>query len=124
MSFHVPQQYRVCHPYDPSADAALGNNGAFVLPARFGQRQLAVLASDGLEWEHVSVHAFIGKHVKSLFTPTWEEMCHVKELFWDLEDVVMQLHPARSQYKNLHPHVLHLWRPIGGTIPTPPRSLV
>jgi len=79
---------------------------------------LTVLFSDGLGWEHVSVSTR-GR------PPNWEEMCAVKNLFWDPDDVVMQLHPARAEYVNLHPHCLHLWRPSSGvSIPTPPRELV
>jgi hypothetical protein len=51
-------------------------------------------------------------------------MVFIKGLFWDDDDVVMQLHPKRSEYVNQHPHTLHLWRPMTATIPTPPASLV
>ena len=51
-------------------------------------------------------------------------MCHVKDLCWDAEDVVMQLHPRQSEYVNNHPHVLHLWRPKVQVIPTPPKAAV
>jgi hypothetical protein len=37
---------------------------------------------------------------------------------------VMQLHPARVDYINFHPHCLHLWRPVDATIPLPPSCLV
>jgi hypothetical protein len=57
-------------------------------------------------------------------TPTWREMSYVKDLCWDGEDVVMQLHPKRSEYVNNHPHVLHLWRPVDAEIPTPPSIFV
>jgi len=40
------------------------------------------------------------------------------------DDVVMQLHPARSDYVNNHNFCLHLWRPQGQTIPTPPVKLL
>ena len=91
--------------------------------------QLAVLASDSSEpdgeglprWEHASVHAFKGEKQR---TPKWLEMCYVKNLFWDSEDVVMQLHPRASQYVNCHPHTLHLWRPIDAVIPEPPAIFV
>lgn len=77
-------------------------HGAFIV--QVGNARLRVIASDGLGWDHVSV---------SLATrcPTWDEMCAVKSLFFDDEEVVMQLHPAKSQYVNLHPFCLHLWRP-------------
>lgn len=64
-------------------------------------------------WEHVSVST-------ATRCPTWEEMCFVKSIFWEPEDVVMQLHPRESEYVNCHPYCLHLWRPVGVPIPTPP----
>lgn len=53
--------------------------------------------------EHVSVRAKKG-------TPSWETMCVVKDLFWEDEDEVIQYHPKKSQYVNMHPNVLHMWR--------------
>lgn len=72
-------------------------------------------------WEHVSVHVLDGRRTH---TPTWSEMCYIKEIFWDPEDVVLQYHPRESQYVNNHPHVLHLWRPTVQAVPEPPRILV
>jgi hypothetical protein len=51
-------------------------------------------------------------------------MCFVKDLFWDAEDVVIQHHPAKSEYVNLHDNCLHLWRSIGKEIPAAPKELV
>jgi hypothetical protein len=102
------------HPIAGDGDGR--TNGYAELPGQ--HRPLTVLFSDGLGWEHVSVSTR-GR------PPNWEEMCAVKNLFWDVDDVVMQLHPARAEYVNLHPHCLHLWRPSTGvSIPTPPRELV
>jgi hypothetical protein len=117
--FHVPEKYRVCHPFADGPD--LGNDGAFLLPPVCGKRQLAVVASDGGGWDHVSVHAVLGKQP---CTPLWQEMCAVKDLFWDAEDVVMQIHPKKSQYVNVHPYTLHLWKPQEQEIPLPPRAFV
>jgi hypothetical protein len=44
---------------------------------------------------------------------------HVKDLFWELEDWVVQFHPAQSEYVNHHPGCLHLWRPLVEKLPTP-----
>jgi len=120
--FHVPELYRILDgPLgSTSVDA---NNGTFLfLSACIAGRDLYVIASDGMGWEHVSVHA--GNRANKLFVPCWDEMCYIKRVFWDEEDVVMQLHPARSEYVNTHPYTLHLWRPIGVDIPTPPAILV
>lgn len=123
MAFHVPNQWRDrTHPLYGSDDSE-GNNGAFQVPSRDGRRALFIVASDGAGWEHVSVHAHDRKRDRDE-TPTWDDMCRVKALFWDPEDAVMQLHPPRSQYVNCHPHTLHLWRPVAREIPVPPRVLV
>lgn len=122
--FHVPEKYRIVTGRYSSNDR-FGNNGAFRIP-RPNSRTLFIIASDGLGWEHVSIHVEIrisAKESKSA-TPLWDEMCYVKSLFWDGEDVVMQLHPRESEYVNMHPNTLHLWKPIGIEIPTPPSIMV
>jgi hypothetical protein len=50
-------------------------------------------------WEHVSVSA-------PRRTPTWAEMCFVKDLFWDEEETVLQFHPPKSQYVPMPPSIL------------------
>lgn len=57
-------------------------------------------------------------------TPNWKEMCHIKDLFWDSEDCVVQYHPPQSEYVNNHEYTLHLWRPIDQDLPMPPSILV
>lgn len=107
------EKWRFNHPTLGFGD---GNDGCFMI-SRHGQRPLAVISSDGDGWDHVSVSTQTG-------VPTWDEMNYVKDLFFGPEDVVMQLHPAKSQYKNCHPFCLHLWRPQTETIPTPPNFMV
>ncbi len=132
MAFHVPESARnTLHPLLGTTTAA-GNNGAFDLASPEPGWRLQLICSDGAEplvpekWEHVSVHAYRGQDGPTLRlrTPNWKEMCYVKRLCWDAEDIVMQLHPRESEYVNCHPHVLHLWRPIGTAIPTPPAWMV
>lgn len=121
MSFHVPNQYRFrdrSHPY--GSDDSAGNYGAFFIP--FRGRDLKIVASAGTidpseGWEHVSVSL-------SNRCPNWEEMCFVKDLFWDPEDVVVQFHPRKSEYVNLAKYCLHLWRHPAIEFPLPPRGLV
>ena len=93
------------------------HNGAFAIP--IDNKTFFVIASDGLGWEHVSVSI---KDVQRC--PKWNEMCKIKEMFWEDEEVVMQLHPKKSEYVNIHDYTLHLWRPIDQEIPTPPEIMV
>lgn len=100
-------------------DGISGNeyNGAFSIP--IDGKKFFVIAGNGMDWEHVSVSI---KNVERC--PKWDEMCKIKEMFFEDEEVVMQLHPKKSEYVNIHPYVLHLWRPIEKEIPTPPMILV
>lgn len=114
MGFHVPEINRITKgPYGSPPNS--GNFGAFVIEHK--GILFRVIASDQLGWEHVSVS--IGNRC-----PTWDEMCYIKSIFWDTDDTVIQYHPAEQEYVNNHPHCLHLWRPIGQTIPTPPAIMV
>ena len=88
-------------------------DGLFGILHMPGLRHCTVIASWGGEWEHVSV-------CPSNRTPDWNEMCAIKDMFWNYDEVVMQIHPAKSNYVNLMPNCLHLWRPIGQEIPVPP----
>lgn len=78
---------------------------------------MAVIASWGGGWDHVSVS-------KPHCCPSWEEMNHVKNLFFRSDEVAIQYHPAKADYKNVHPHCLHLWRPQDEDVPAPPRGMV
>lgn len=103
------------------SDRTFGNNGAFEIPSQnpLGQQSfLRVIASDGGGWDHVSV-SLIDR------CPTWDEMCFVKDFFFEPEETVVQYHPKASEYVNCHPYCLHLWRPNDGReIITPPTIYV
>lgn len=134
MSFKVPESCRVTT--GPAASSYTnGKCGMFLVRSPSPGWGLMLVCHDGIQsdpgqppetlgWEHVSVHAFAADNPKRKRTPSWSEMCHVKDICWDEEDVVMQLHPKKSEYVNCHTAVLHLWRPIHVAIPTPPRLLV
>ena len=118
--FQVPNKCRIRTGAMGSNDS-YGNNGAFHIRLKTGHFCFVIASDSGISendlWEHVSISL-------ADRTPTWEEMCEVKDIFWDDEDTVMQLHPPKSQYKNCHPNCLHLWRPVGVVIPMPPSSMV
>lgn len=113
---HVPNQFRVqSGPF--ASDETYGNNGAFVIPFPGTRYKLSVICSDGAGWDHVSVSL-------TNRCPNWEEMCFIKNLFWDDEDVVVQFHPKKSEYVNVHNYCLHMWKQQGVEITTPPKIMV
>lgn len=102
-----------------------GLTGGWAYP--FSRSQQAIIkASSGHGWEHVSVHIRYrnGNGKVRMLTPTWRDMCFVKDLFWRKDEVVVQFHPSEENYINAHPNVLHLWRPLDAELPTPPTILV
>lgn len=114
MAFKVPNEHRLRSGLYGSDDS-LTDGGAFMVPGpslgpsvRPNGRLLRVIAGVGFGWEHVSVSVDAEQRC-----PTWEEMDHVKRMFWDDSDCVAQLHVPRSDWINMHPYTLHLWRQVG-----------
>ncbi len=68
-------------------------------------------------WDHVSI-------AYNRRCPTWEEMCRVKDMFFREDETVVQFHPKKSEYVNLHPYCLHLWRKQGEEAELPPQIFV
>jgi len=117
MSFHVPEKFRL-KTGDYKTRKNDGNNGAFfVYSLKNPKMVFKIIASDGMGWEHVSVSL-------PSRTPIWDEMCFIKNIFWDDEDAVIQFHPPKNDYINNHPFCLHLWRPTETKIKLPDSILV
>lgn len=111
--------YRDCSPqvlayYGDGGDAG---TGVFRVPSPTGGSKLAVVASSGECWDHVSVSL-------PNRCPNWPEMEHVKRLFFRDDETAMQLHVPPADHINCHPYCLHLWRPHGSVIPRPPGWMV
>lgn len=92
-----------------------GRNGAFLLGRQ--KDRLVVVCSDSGGWDHVSVS-------RNDRCPTWREMCWVKSLFFDEDETVVQFHPKASDYVNIHPNCLHMWRKHDVEYALPPKIFV
>lgn len=86
-----------------------------IKPYRPGQAQILFSRAHG--WEHASISM-------KQRNPTWDEMCLLKDIFWNDEEIVIQYHPPKSQYVNDHLHCLHLWKKIDSEFELPPNFLV
>jgi len=84
---------------------------------KYGALSFHVIASWGLGWDHVSVSM-------QKQTPSWSHMCFVKNLFFLDSETVIQYHPAKTAYVNVHKNCLHLWRPQTEAIPLPLLGMV
>lgn len=83
---------------------------------------LSVLVGSGDGWDHISIHVELNGEKKRC--PTWEEMSFIKDLFFEDNEWTVQYHPAKSNHINLHPYVLHIWKPIDKELPVPPEWMV
>lgn len=66
---------------------------------------MSFIASWGGGWDHVSVSP-----CKPNKVPTWNQMCIVKDIFFNEDEAVIQIHPPKDQYVNNRVNCLHLWR--------------
>lgn len=107
----IKQNPRICI----SMTSFDGFSGTISLPMWQG----SVIASTGAGWEHISVSPF-----KSRITPTWDDMCKIKEWFWNDDEAAIQIHPVKDQYVNNVSNCLHLWRCTYKDMILPPSILV
>lgn len=125
------EQYRLTNGENPKYNTTKedGNNGVFVIPyVPEPKIKLFCIISDGSDprspvpWEHVSVRAISknNKGKKYERVPNWAEMCFIKETFWGDGECVVQYHPIKEHYVNIHPCVLHLWKWTGEISPPRP----
>lgn len=124
MAFKVNEKYRF-NTKQMNTTYEDGNNGVFKIP--LSNRSIAYcIVGDGGNWEHVSVHIREkkGKGREVTTTPTWAQMCKIKDHFWGEEDCVVQYHPPKSDYVDNHPNVLHLWRSTESEFNRPPKIFV
>lgn len=80
-------------------------------------KNCTVIWSFGGGWEHVSV-------CPRNRTPDWDEMCQIKDMFWNENECVVQYHPAKSEYVNNAKNCLHFWKPVNQEFPIPPSLMV
>jgi hypothetical protein len=70
------------------------DGGFFVIASPIDQARMAVIASYGLEWDHVSVS-------RKNRVPNWAEMEHVKRLFFADDEVAVQ-YTCRPRITSIH----------------------
>jgi hypothetical protein len=92
-----------------------GFNGEIALPLWRG----SFIASIGAGWDHVSVRPY-----KNRITPSWDDMKMVKEIFFNPDEVAIQIHPAEGENVNNAENCLHLWRCRYKDQPLPSWALV
>ena len=93
------------------------DGGAYKMPSPISGDTMVIVASYGLDWDHVSVSL---RHR----CPNWPEMEFVKRQFFTDDETAMQLHVPPNEHISFHPHTLHLWRPQQQEIPRPPAEMV
>jgi hypothetical protein len=91
--------------------------GAFRVSSPIDGAPLTLVASSGLEWDHVSVS-------RRNRVPNQVEMDYIYRLFFADDETAVQYFVPRPEHVNNHPHCLHLWRPQNARLPKPPSEMV
>ena len=73
-----------------------GDSGNGVFKVYVGGKSFFVIASSNGGWEHVSVSP--GNHNRKS-CPAWDEMCAIKDMFFDAEETVVQFHPPKERVR-------------------------
>lgn len=94
-----------------------GDSKGGVFRMKFNGQPLAVIASVGEGWDHVSVSC-------PDRIPTWDEMEYIKRRFFEDDETAMQLHVPPGEHIDCCRNCLHLWRPLDVDIPRPPPIMV
>lgn len=79
----------------------------------------SLICSTGAGWEHVSVSPY-----KHRIVPEWDDMCKIKDIFWNDDEAVIQIHPPKAEYVNNQKNCLHLRRCTYKEMVLPPSILV
>lgn len=108
---------RSCPPSWILIDGGQPDDDGFAAQFHRHGLQFLIVASWGKGWDHVSV-SLVNR------CPTWDEMCHVKDLMFEPQECAVQYHPAQSQYVNCHPYCLHLWRAQSEAVAIPPTWMI
>lgn len=77
------------------------------------------ILTTGAGWEHASVRPYAKRII-----PTWSDMCKIKDMVWNDDEAVIQIHPPKSEYVNFLENCLHLWKCTYKEMVLPPRILV
>lgn len=96
-------------------DSVDGFSAIISMPTWIG----SLICSCGGGWEHVSIRPF-----KKNINPSWDDMCRAKDIFWDEDEAVIQVHPAKKDYVNNVENCLHLWRCTYKEMVLPPSCFV
>lgn len=90
--------------------------GMFFIPGPCAQELKCIVSAGTVDpqypWDHLSVSC-------RNRCPNWQEMEFVKHIFFKEDEYAMQLHVPVANHINLHPFVLHIWRPLNAVIPIP-----
>lgn len=99
--------------------------GLFTFKSNRGHGVFCIV-DDGAQtgWEHVSVSVRRAFGSRDNIMPDWDVMKFVKDTFWGDDETVLQFHPKRDEYVNIHTNVLHLWKQVGVDAPLPSKEMV
>jgi len=96
---HILDKYRASESERRIAGVD-GDGGCGCFKVYVNGRSFFIVASDGGGWDHISVSPC---NRKRQGCPTWEEMCAIKDMFFEPEERVVQYHPPQERVRQSAP---------------------
>jgi hypothetical protein len=94
-----------------------GSNGVFRFMSCEDAKPMAVIASVGDGWDHVSVS-------RPDRCPTYDEMEQIAKAFFKDDEAAVQYHVPAKDHVNVHRFCLHWWRPTYVKLVRPPGYMI
>lgn len=102
----------------PFTDGYLGNENLRKYVIDNGEEYYEVVSSIIWSWQHVSVQIINNKTGEKRL-PTYGEMEYIRNLFFRLDEMVIEFFPRREDYVNDSDTTLHLWVNNAGKVVIP-----
>ena len=95
--------------------------GNFLIPGDKGV--YFVRAARMPDWDHLCVFVLEDENgIERHRMPTSEELHEIFEVFFEDDEVGIEVYPTTEEYVNIEEFTLHLWRPVESVLPEPPRG--
>ena len=94
-------------------------HGEFEIPITDNKHAFVICSKNSMGWDHVSLHITEASGEPIKRTPSNEDMQFIRNLLFLEDEIVTEFHPAKKDYINNHPYVLHMWHSTNDCIEIP-----
>lgn len=92
------------------------------IPRKKGYYNISIIQTN--DWKRIQVSLLNWWHQQLKVFPTWDEMCAIKDIFFNDDEAIIEIHPS-DEYKIYEKdYTIDLWKPLNKELPLPNPDLV